>query len=144
VYWGVDEVRKLRELGFKKIPPAPLQKYNWTGIYSPMAHQKTTSEFLVSNDRCFVLSEMGTGKTAAAAWAADYLMTRGEVKRVLIVCPVSIMHAAWKEDLFRTVMHRKVAIAHGNKKQRVKVIESEAEIVIINFDGVEHSTLSYG
>jgi SNF2 family DNA or RNA helicase len=137
VYWGVDEVRKLRELGFKKVPPAPLQKYNWTGIYSPMAHQKTTSEFLVSNDRCFVLSEMGTGKTAAAAWAADYLMTRGDVKRVLIVCPVSIMHAAWKEDLFRTVMHRKVGIAHGNKKQRIKVIESEADFVIINFDGVE-------
>jgi SNF2 family DNA or RNA helicase len=137
VYWGVDEVKKLRQLGFKKIPPAPLHKYKWTGVYTPMSHQKTTSEFLVSHDRCFVLSEMGTGKTCSAAWAADYLMARKEVSRVLIVCPVSIMHAAWKEDLFRSVMHRKVAIAHGTKAQRVKVIQGDAEFVIINFDGLE-------
>jgi SNF2 family DNA or RNA helicase len=34
-------------------------------------------------------------------------------------------------------MHRKVAIAHGTKSQRVKVIEGGAEFVIINFDGLE-------
>jgi superfamily II DNA or RNA helicase len=137
VYWGVDEVKQLRKIGFKKVPPAPLHKYNWTGIYTPMSHQKTTSEFLVSHDRCFVLSEMGTGKTCSAAWAADYLLDQKLITRVLIVCPVSIMHAAWKEDLFRSVMHRKVAIAHGTKPQRDKVIKSEADFVIINFDGLE-------
>jgi SNF2 family DNA or RNA helicase len=137
VYWGAEEVKQLHQLGFKKVPPAPLHKYKWTGVYTPMSHQKTTSEFLVSHDKCFVLSEMGTGKTCSAAWAADYLMSRKEVSRVLVVCPVSIMHAAWKEDLFRSVMHRKVAIAHGTKAQRIKVIESDAEFVIINFDGVE-------
>lgn len=137
VYWGADEVTQLRKLGFKKVPPAPLHKYNWTGIYTPMSHQKTTSEFLVSHDRCFVLSEMGTGKTCSAAWAADYLLDQKLISRVLIVCPVSIMHAAWKEDLFRSVMHRKVAIAHGTKTQRDKIIKSEADFVIINFDGLE-------
>lgn len=137
VYWGVDEVKKLREIGFKKVPPAPLHKYKWTGVFTPMTHQKTTAEFLVANDKCFVLNQQGTGKTASAAWAADYLMSRGLVSRVLVVCPVSIMHAAWREDLFRAVMHRKVVIAHGNKKQRAKAIASEAEFVIINFDGVE-------
>lgn len=137
VYWGVDEVRALHSLGFKNAPPAPLRKYDWTGVYTPMSHQKTTAEFLAAYNRCFILSEMGTGKTCSAAWAADYLMKRGEVKRVLIVCPISIMHAAWKEDLFRSVMHRKVAIAHGTKTQRVKVINSEAEFVIINYDGIE-------
>jgi len=137
VYWGAEEVKQLHRLGFKKVPSAPLHKYEWTGVYTPMSHQKTTSEFLVSHDRCFVLSEMGTGKTCSAAWAADYLMARKEINRVLVVCPVSIMHAAWKEDLFRSVMHRKVAIAHGTKAQRVKVIEGDAEFVIINFDGIE-------
>ena len=137
VYWGIDEVRALHTLGFKNAPPAPLRNYAWTGVYTPMSHQKTTAEFLAAYDRCFILSEMGTGKTCSAAWAADFLMKRGEVHRVLVVCPISIMHAAWKEDLFRSVMHRKVAIAHGNKAQRIKVIKSEAEFVIINYDGIE-------
>lgn len=137
VYWGRDEVRALHALGFKNTPPAPLHKYGWPGIYKPMAHQTTTSEFLTTHDKCFLLSEMGTGKTCAAAWAADYLMNLKEVKRVLIVCPISIMHAAWKEDLFKSVMHRSVAIAHGTKLQRQKVISSGAEFVIINYDGIE-------
>lgn len=137
VHWGRDEVRALFALGFKKVPPAPLKKYKWTGIYTPMAHQVTTSEFLTTHDRCFLLSEMGTGKTCSAAWAADYLMNLGEIKRVLVVCPISIMHAAWKEDLFRSVMHRTIGIAHGTKEQRRKVIKSSAEFVIINYDGVE-------
>jgi SNF2 family DNA or RNA helicase len=137
VHWGRNEVRALYTMGFKTVPPAPLRKYKWTGIYTPMSHQVTTSEFLTTHDRCFLLSEMGTGKTCAAAWAADYLMNLGEVKRVLIVCPISIMHAAWKEDLFRSVMHRTIGIAHGTKEQRRKVIKSEAEFVIINYDGVE-------
>ena len=106
VYWGREEVQALKELGFKKVPPPPLHKYDWPGIYRPMAHQITTAEFLAAHDKCFLLSEQGTGKTAAAAWAADYLLNLGEVKRVLVVCPVSIMHAAWKDDLFRVIMHR--------------------------------------
>lgn len=137
VYWGNEEVDALYKLGFKQVPSAPLHKYEYRGVYTPMSHQKATAEFLASHRRCFLLSEQGTGKTCSAAWAADYLMNKGLVKRVLVVCPISIMHAAWKEDLFRSVMHRRVGIAHGNKTQRVKVIESEAEFVIINYDGVE-------
>lgn len=137
VFWGHDEVKELIKLGFKKVPPAPLHKYEYTGVYTPMAHQKTTAEFLATYERCFLLSEQGTGKTCSAAWAADYLMKKGMVSRVLVVCPISIMHAAWKEDLFRSVMHRKVGIAHGTKAQRAKVIASEAEFVIINYDGIE-------
>lgn len=136
IYWGRDEVRALHSLGFKTVPPAPL-KYNWTGVYTPMAHQKTTAEFLTTHDRCFLLSEQGTGKTCSAAWAADYLMELGEVKRVLIICPISIMHAAWKEDLFRSVMHRKIGIAHGTKEQRKRIIASDTDFVIINYDGIE-------
>ena len=136
VYWGREEVRALHSLGFKSVPPAPL-KYKWTGIYKPMSHQMTTAEFLSTYDRCFLLSEQGTGKTCSAAWAADYLMTLGEIKRVLVVCPISIMHAAWKEDLARSVMHRKIGIAHGVKEVRKRVIQSDAEFVIINYDGIE-------
>ena len=115
VYWGREEVRALHALGFKAVPPAPL-KYEWTGIYKPMSHQMTTAEFLTTHDRCFLLSEQGTGKTCSAAWAADHLIKLGEVKRVLVICPISIMHAAWREDLQRSVMHRKVGIAHGSKE----------------------------
>lgn len=137
VNWDFDEVQLLRNLGVKDVPSPISARYDWPGMYRPFAHQKTTAEFLTLHPRCFVFNEAGTGKTSAAAWAADYLMRKGKVTRVLVVCPVSIMDTAWRADLFRTVMHRKVAIAQGTKQQRQKVIAGNYEFVIINFDGVK-------
>lgn len=137
IKWDLDAVRILHNLGFKKVPSPIIKEYDWTGVYTPFAHQKETASFLTVNKRAYVFNEQGTGKTSSAAWASDYLMSRGLVKRVLIICPLSIMRAAWQNDLFKTAMHRRVGIAHGTTEQRRKVIASDAEIVIINFDGVE-------
>jgi SNF2 family DNA or RNA helicase len=137
VNWDFEEVQLLRNIGIQEVPSPILGRYKWPGVYTPFDHQRTTAEFLTLHPRCFVFNEAGTGKTSAAAWAADYLMTQGKVHRVLIVCPVSIMETAWRSDLFRTVMHRTVAIAQGTKKQRKAVVEGDFEFVIINFDGVK-------
>lgn len=137
VNWGLDEWKVLRNLGIRSIPHPITGKYRWPGVYTPFKHQITTAEFLVSNPRCYCLSSPGTGKTSAAAWAADYLLTHKRIKRVLVVCPLSIMDTAWRADLFRTVMHRSVGIATGSRKQRIDVINSSCEFVIINFDGVK-------
>jgi SNF2 family DNA or RNA helicase len=58
------------------------------------------------------------------------------VKRVLVLCPLSIMKAAWQQDLFKFAMHRSCSVAHGSSAQRKKIIDAGAEFVIINFDGV--------
>jgi len=89
------------------------------------------------NKKSFCFNEQGTGKTASAIWAADYLMTQGKVNRVLVICPLSIMDSAWRNDLFAFAMHRSVDVAHGSKDKRKKIINSGADFVIINYDGVE-------
>lgn len=137
VNWDYDEARLLRNLGIRNVPSPIEGRYDWPGMYSPFDHQKDTASFLTVHPRCFVFNEAGTGKTAAAAWAADYLMKKGKVSKVLIVCPVSIMDTAWRADLFRTLMHRSVAIAQGSRAQREKVLQGNYEFVIINFDGVK-------
>jgi len=137
VHWGYDEALVLKNMGIKQVPSPINKAYKWPGMYKPMAHQRETSEFLTMHKRAFCFDEAGTGKTAASAWAADYLMQIGQVKRVLVICPVSIMQAAWQQDLFKVLMHRTVGVAHGTKERRVQVINSGAEFVIINFDGVQ-------
>ena len=95
VYWGLDEARVLRNVGVKDVPSPITRRYDWPGRYTPMAHQIETSAFLTLYRRAFVFSEPGTGKTLSALWAADYLMKLKKVRRVLILCPLSIMHSAW-------------------------------------------------
>ena len=136
VHWGLEEAAILTALGFTDVPSPILEKYQWTGKHTPFAHQKITSAFLTLNPRAFCFSEAGTGKTASTIWAADYLMKLGHVTRVLVLCPLSIMKAAWQQDLFKFAMHRSVSIAHGDAKQRVKIIEAGSDFVVINFDGV--------
>jgi len=135
VKWGHTETEILAKLGFEA-PSPMLKSYEWTGKLTPFEHQKTTASFLSIRRRAFCFNEQGTGKTASVIWAADYLMKRGLVKRVLVLCPLSIMKSAWQQDLFKFAMHRSCSVAHGTAKQREKIINAGAEFVIINFDGL--------
>lgn len=137
VHYGLEEAQVLRNLGIKKVPSPILHRYKWPGIYKPFAHQRDTSAFLTMHRRAYCFSAPGTGKTASVAWAADYLMEVGLIKRCLIICPLSIMSTAWQADLFRVLMHRTVDVAYGDRKKRAKIINGDAEFVVINFDGVE-------
>ena len=110
--------------------------YDWTGRFKPFAHQKETAAFLSARRKAFCFNEQGTGKTASVIWAADYLMKRGKINRVLVLCPLSIMKSAWQKDLFTFAMHRSCSVAHGDAKQRKKIIADGADFVILNFDGL--------
>lgn len=113
-----------------------MNDYNWPGQFKPFAHQKVTAQFLAERPKAFCFNEQGTGKTASVIWAADYLMSLGLLRRVLVVCPLSIMKSAWQNDLFKFAVHRTCDVAYGDRKKRAKVINSDAEFVIINFDGL--------
>lgn len=137
VYWGYEECKILRNLKIKNVPNPIHREYTWPGFYKPMSHQRDMAAFMAANHRCYNLSTMGVGKTSAAAWAADYLISKKIIQRVLVLCPLSIMQSAWQADLFKTVMHRTVGIAHGSREQRKRVIEADYDFVIMNHDGVK-------
>jgi SNF2 family DNA or RNA helicase len=102
-----------------------------------MAHQIETAAFLTMHRRAFVFSEPGTGKTLSALWAADYLMRLKKVRRVLILCPLSIMHSAWMGDINNSVIHRSAVIAHhAQASRRIEMIQRDYEIVITNYEGL--------
>ena len=135
VKWGLEECRILRSMNIKA--PSPIEKkYKWTGQHTPFDHQKTTSAFLTMHKRAFCFNEQGTGKTASAIWASDFLLSQGIVNRVLIVCPLSIMDSAWRDDLFKFAMHRTVDVAYGSAKKRREIVANDAEYLVVNYDGL--------
>jgi len=137
VYWGLDEARVLKNLGVRNVPSPIEAKYDFPGRYKPFAHQRDTSAFLTLNRRGFVFSEPGTGKTLSALWAADYLMKRGDVRRCLILCPLSIMSSAWLADIGKSVIHRSAVVAHHTDvRRRIELIQKDYQFVIINYDGL--------
>ena len=143
LYWGhnetctaayvIDEAQP--DATLPKIPSPILKDYDWPGVYKPFEHQRDTASFLSIRQRAFCFNEAGTGKTSAAIWAADYLMKKGIIKKVLVICPLSIMYSAWQADIFRTAMHRTCGIAHGSAVKRKKVLDEGYDFTIINYDG---------
>lgn len=131
----LDHAKVLRNLGLDAPSPILYDGYEFSGRYSPFENQVKTAEFLTLHNRCFVFNEMRTGKTGAALWAIDYLIQRGYVKRVLVICPLSVMDV-WPEQAFSVVPHISVTQLIGTKAKRLEALRSQATINVINFDGV--------
>lgn len=115
------------------------EDYTWPMKYpdmKPFAHQIETAKFFLMNQRAYNFSDLGTGKTLAALWAADFLMLNHKIRKVLIVSPLSTLQSVWGNEIFTAMRHRKYAIAHGNQDHRIKMIKSNVDFVIINHDGV--------
>lgn len=95
------------------------------------------STFLLFRRNGCIFASGNTGKTLSALWAADYLIKMGEVRRVLILCPLSIMHSAWMRDIGNSIIHRTAAVAHHTiAGRRVEIIKKDYEFVVLNYDGL--------
>lgn len=137
VHWERDAIRVLRNLGVKHAPSPILGRYGWPGRFKPFIHQRDTSAFLTLHDRAFVFSEPGTGKTMSAVWAADYLMNIGRIRKVVILCPLSIMQAAWHKDIASSAIHRTAVVCHhDDPERRVRMVEHGYDFTIVNYDGL--------
>ena len=130
-----ETVRLLYNLGVKA--PEPIRYYyDWCGS-TPFASQIDTAAMLTTHRRAYVLNEMGTGKTRAALFAYDYLRSIHRVGKLLVVAPLSTLVAVWEDEVFRNLHHLKTVVVHGPKKKRLKLLSGEADVYIINHDGVE-------
>lgn len=130
----LDEVRVLRNLGIDA--PSPIMHYyDWPGQHTPYAHQKETSAFLTLITRGLVLNEIGTGKTSSALWAADYLMNTKQVRKCLIISPLSTLERVWGDAIFTQFFHRKAVTLHGSAEQRRRLLDTDADFYVVNHDG---------
>lgn len=123
--------RTLRSRGL--LPPSPLCYYSWPGRFKPRKHQIETAEHFVLYDRCFCLDPIGSGKTLASIWAADYLQSIGELRRVLVVAPLSIVEHVWERELFKTLPHRRAVVLKGNRDRKLALaVETRFDWLITN------------
>lgn len=132
----VEVVRVLRNMGIDA--PSPIgYYYNWSGSYQPFAHQKEIAEFLTLHGRAFNLSDLGTGKTLSTLWAYDYLRSRGVVKKVLVISPLSTLERTWGDELFTHFPHLEYVVLHGSRDKRLKLLKQDVDVYLINHDGIK-------
>lgn len=133
---GPDETKVLRNIGIEAPYPI-LYHYNWPGRFTPFEHQRDTAGFMSVENRCFNLNGMGTGKTAATLWAYDYLRSVGKVTKALVITPLSTLERTWADEIFSSFPHLEAVVLHGSREKRLKLLEQDADIYLINHDGIK-------
>lgn len=132
----LDEVKVLRNLGFDA--PHPVRYYyDFPGRFKPYEHQLHTVEFLNTNDAAFCLNDMGTGKTVSVLWAFDYARTLGTGTRMLVLGPLSTLERTWADEVFRNTPHLTCLTLHGTSERRMKLLKNDADVYVINHDGIK-------
>lgn len=135
VPYAVRETLMLKALGYKIDSPVRYF-YDWRGG-KPFTTQVQTCDLLTTSKRAYVLSEMGVGKSKAALWSWDYLHGNNLAGKALVVAPLSTLNFVWAREIFATLPHRKVVVLHGSKADRLALLNSDADIFVINHDGMK-------
>ena len=120
--------------------PAPiLWHYDWDSAdgEKPFAVQKATAALATSHQRCYILNDMGTGKTRSALWAWKYLHLAGVAKKLLVVAPLSTLKFVWLREIGNTMPDVKAVVLHGTREFRLDQLASDADVFIINHDGLK-------
>ncbi len=124
----------LRALDYD-VPAPVLSDYDWNG-FDAFDVQKKTVAMMTTERRAYVLNAMGTGKSMCALFAFDYLKKLGLVKRMLVAAPLSTLSFVWQREVFSKMSHLSCAVMHGTKTKRLEALNSDADILVINHDGV--------
>jgi superfamily II DNA or RNA helicase len=95
------------------------------------------STFLVLRRNGCVFCTGNTGKTLSALWAYDYCRETGLAHGAIVVAPLSSLERTWADEVFRNFPHLNAVVLHGSRERRLKLLQQEADIYIVNHHGLK-------
>jgi superfamily II DNA or RNA helicase len=129
---------RLRDKGLNVDSPMNHGDFEYTGRFQPFLHQKVTAAFLSMYHRAFCFNELGTGKTAACVWAAEYMRKLGLIRRVLVLCPITTMRDVWEAEIMNCARGVPVEVLRGSvKAKRAAIADPNIPWLILNHDGIK-------
>lgn len=129
--------QQMRVLGH--VLPSPIWRHRRGAAHiTPWPHQVETADYILQHHKCCVLDSLGCGKTLSALWAADYLLSVGAIRQVVIVAPLSVCSHVWARELSAHFRHRKTVLLTdmSGEHRRAAVKMRAAEFYIVNHDGL--------
>lgn len=111
--------------------------------YTPRNYQKILTDHLLHNPAVLecggaaLFVGMGLGKTVATLTALVELIEQGLRGKILVIAPKLVAMHTWPSEVkkWKHTRHLKVCVVAGlNEKQRLRALESRANIYVINID----------
>ena len=106
--------------------------------YIPHAYQSPATDFILSHPVCAILLQMGLGKSVITLTALEKLLSRGEVRHVLVIAPLRVARDTWPEEIRKWDHVKKLtfAVAVGSAAERREALNQDVQIHILNRENV--------
>lgn len=69
--------------------------------FIPHDYQRAAVAFLEANSSAALFLDMGLGKSVITLTAIQNLITRGEIKRTLVIAPLRVAAVTWPEKVHK-------------------------------------------
>lgn len=115
--------------------------------FIPYDYQQYAIDYIIRNKESGIFLDMGLGKTVITLTAIEELMYNSfEVKRVLVVVPLRVARDTWSGecDKWDHLKHIKMSLILGDERERIRAINRNADIYVINRENLAWLIDHYG
>ena len=107
--------------------------------YDLHEYQERAIQFIMDTKRCALWLDMGLGKTTSTLTAISDLKDSFAVDKVLVIAPLRVANTVWKQEAaqWHHLKHLDIAICTGTERNRISVLQRDADVYVINRENVE-------
>ena len=99
-------------------------------------YQQEAATFLYERDRAMILAPVGAGKTAITLTAMAEMVRDGHARRWIVLAPKRVCTDVWPVEAPKWAPGLKIAVGVGTPKQRQAAFDSDADVVVTNYDNL--------
>lgn len=108
-------------------------------IYKPYDYQKYATDRIIAQPRVGLFLDMGLGKTVITLSAIkELIFNRFQVFKALIIAPLRVAQSTWPAEVEKWTHLKGLRVVKilGNKEQRLRALETDGDIYVINRENV--------
>lgn len=107
--------------------------------FVPHAYQSYCIQRIIADPYLGLFIDMGLGKTVITLTAInDLKYNRFAINKVLVIAPKKVAEATWSKEAAKWdhLKHLRISLVLGSEKQRIRALNTPADIYIINRENV--------
>jgi SNF2 family DNA or RNA helicase len=100
-------------------------------------YQEQAADFLYEHDRAMILAPVGAGKTAITLTAISDMIFDNIATKWLVIAPLRVATSVWPQERAKWAEYHTLAVAVGTPAQRKAALDSDANIIVTNYDNLQ-------
>ncbi len=108
--------------------------------FKPHEYQAMLIDKMIHQTHVGLFVDMGMGKTISTLTALETLLyDYFAIHKILLIAPTKVAESTWQDEAtrWRHTSHLRIATVLGDSRQRLKALQTEADIYIINRENTQ-------